>query len=259
MSGDEEDIEIEEKVEPRVKVPTSFPQLHYGASAIGTDRFVSNPPLSQVSRLGRQLAKVIKKDRADMSKERLGEMVDKCHKTVIGARQRYAKTTQSVLKGEPSANLLNTYEMLLTYLVSGKSTHINDVGKCLEMISFAKSYNLCSDALVSLVLDTLKSLVAPQNVVKIIIAVGSDLQDDAGKTYFHSGDEFFLRYAIDNGHQVFGNVTEAAELYNGHLVASRLVKKYPTIAVKFLTLMPALFWEKTKPPEPSGEEDEEDE
>lgn len=194
-----------------------------------------------------------------MSVEAVNQMAVRCHGHVMNARRSYAGTTKKSLTGEPVVSLLGTYEMLLSYLVSGKLSELDSVGKCLEMIALAKNYNFCSDQMVSLVLDILKSLVNPQNVVQIIIAVGHISNVGGDKHNFEVGDPYFFQYAIDNGHEVFAKQEEGdTKLYNGSLVASTLVAKFPSIATRLLVQMPATFWGKTKPAkiEDVDEEDE---
>jgi hypothetical protein len=260
MADDEEmEVEVEEKVQPKVLVSTSFPQLHFNKNTIGSERYISNPHLSKPSKLGRALASIIKKDRANASDETIANMINRSHQALSGARQRYMSTTGSMYDKDCKSNqVLDTYEMLALYLVTGKSVHIDTVGKCLAMISLAKAYEFCSDMLIKYVLDTLKELVTPQNVLSIIIAIGNDAFDNTkNRTSFQVGDEFFIKYAIDNGHEVFADNSVTKDLHNGHLAAWKLVTNYPTIACRLLIQMPAMFWEKTKPPPVA--EDEEDE
>ena len=243
-----EESKLEEKIDRVVpRFCTSFPQLHFSSDGIGVERFQSNPCLSHVSSLGKKLAETIKKNREGMSVEAVNQMAVRCHGHVMNARRSYAATTKKDLNGEPVVSLLGTYEMLLSYLVSGKLSELDSVGKCLELVALAKNYNFCSDQMVSLVLDILKSLVNTQNVVQIIIAVGHN-SNEGGKQNFEVGDPFFFQYAIDNGHEVFAKQEEGdTKLYNGSLVASTVVTQFPSIATRLLVQMPATFWEKTKP------------
>eukprot|EP00943_MAST-04B_sp_MAST-4B-sp1_P003090 g3090.t1 len=260
MADDEEmEIEVEEKVEPKVFVSTSFPQLHFNKNTIGSERYISNPHLTKPSALGRTLATVIKKNRADASEEVINNMINRSHQALSDARKKYMSTTGSIYEKNCQSNkLLETYEMLSTYLVSGKSQHIDTVGKCLAIISLAKAYEFCSDMLVKYVLDTLKELVTPQNVISIIIAIGNDAIDETkNRVVFQAGDDFFLQYAIENGHEVFADNSVTKDLHNGHLAAWKLVSDYPTIACRLLIQMPAMFWEKIKPPPVTEEEEDE--
>ena len=260
MADEEEmEIDVEEKVEPKVFVYTSFPQLHFSKNTIGSERYISNPHLKKPSSLGRDLASIIKKDRANASDAAIQSMIQRSHDACTRARQRYMSTTGCLYAKDCKLNLLDTYEMLSLYLVTGKSNHIDTVGKCLAVISLAKAFDFCSDMLIKYVLDTLKQLVTPQNVISIIIAVGNDAFDESkNRNIFNTGDEFFLKYAIENGHEVFADNSMTKELHNGHLTAWKLVNDYPTIACRLLIQMPAMFWDKTKPP-PVQKEEEEDE
>ena len=246
---------------PKRRFTKSFPQLRFGNFVIGEALTTTMPGLSRPSRLGKELLDAA--NNAGVDEDSKSSIDQKYSDLVVSAARRFYKGSGKLPENYTSISPLQdggkSMEMLAKYLLTGSTSHIDSLDKCLAMIKMMKTYGLCEDVLCDRVLNILKEIVSVKDVLKVISIVGHKAKVEVWpsgvegegeseiQTVWKTGDQFFFDLATDKAAEVFADGATAMELVNEH----------PLIAGLFLCQTPLVY--EAKLPKPPAEEDDEDE
>lgn len=236
---------------------TSFPSLSFHVFEIQPPEVspTSLPGLSRPSKLALRLLDMAKnppREESKIDESTLAHqiIVDQA-KSTLAANEALPKEYAAVVPGTVSPL---AFELLGKYLMSGSTTHIDTIAKCLSMIKLMKSYGLCQDVLCARIMTTLKSMVTVEEVLPIIQCVGDivDVAREEGKEEeataekcFAPRDSFFLDYALDRADEIFSYET-----------SKNIIRKTPLIAMLLLSKIPGAYVAKLPKVEAAPEEEE---